>query len=91
MRDALEIMRKLMDVNVMVKEFIKEDSKMGAGMGEENFNGKMVNFLKVNGLWAEKMGGANGNHLKEIDMKVNGRIIGNKEEELFATEEDLDI
>jgi hypothetical protein len=35
------------------------------------------------------MVGENGNLLKEIIMKENGRIIGNKEEELSAIEGDL--
>jgi hypothetical protein len=49
MRDAFEIMLKLMGASVMDKEFIKEDSKMDAAMDSENFNGKMVRFFKDNG------------------------------------------
>ena len=37
------------------------------------------------------MDGDNGNPLKEIVMKENGRIIGNREEEPSAIEEDQDI
>jgi hypothetical protein len=36
------------------------------------------------------MDGDNGTHLKEIVMKENGRIIGNREEEHSAIEEDPD-
>ena len=49
MRDAFEIMRRLMGASVMDKEFIKEDLKMDAAMDSENFNGKMVRFFKDNG------------------------------------------
>ncbi len=74
----------------MDKEFIKEDLKMDAAMDSENFNGKMVRFFKDNGWWVAKMDGDNGTHLKEIVMKENGRIIGNREEEHSAIEEDPD-
>ncbi len=74
----------------MDKEFIKEDSKMDAAMDSENFNGKMVKFSKDNGWSAAKMDGDNGTPLKEIVMKENGRIIGNREEEPSVIEEDPD-
>lgn len=85
LKGPIEIIQKLVGLKKIEMEFTQESSLKENDTEKENLYGIMGRLFKGNGEAVKKMDLDCGDHLVEIIIKVNGKIIDRMERDFMFT------